>query len=69
MWNALQNCFKIPELRKRILITIGIIALCRLAQNIPCPGLDPTNLNKLFEQLTHMPLEHPSSSSELQWLL
>ncbi len=51
MWNALQNCFKIPELRKRILITIGIIALCRLAQNIPCPGLDPTNLNKLFEQL------------------
>jgi preprotein translocase subunit SecY len=48
MIDAFLNCWKIPELRKRILFTLGLIALCRVAQNIPCPGIDPEKLEKLF---------------------
>ena len=48
MVQAFLNCWKIPELRKRILFTLGLLALCRVAQNIPCPGIDPDKLNDLF---------------------
>ncbi|MBP5639893.1 MAG: preprotein translocase subunit SecY [Victivallales bacterium] len=43
-----KNCFKIPELKKRILFTCGIIALCRLVSLIPCPGVNPAGLKDLF---------------------
>ncbi len=43
-----KNCFKIPELKKRILFTCGIIALCRLVSLIPCPGVNPAGLKGLF---------------------
>ncbi len=51
MISAFKNCFKIPELRKKILFTFGIFALCRLSMNIPCPGIDPLALERVFEQL------------------
>jgi len=44
MFAAFLNCWKIPELRRRILFTLGIVALARLGANIPCPGVDPTPL-------------------------
>ena len=46
-----MNCYKIPELRKRLLITFGLVALCRLVCFIPCPGVDPTELAKLLKSL------------------
>ncbi len=46
MFSAFANCWKIPELRKRILFTLGIVALARLGANIPCPGVDPTALTE-----------------------
>ncbi len=51
MWKAFLNCWKIPEIRKRILFTIGVLILCRVAANIPCPGIDMDGLNDLFKQL------------------
>ncbi len=51
MISAFSNSFKIPELRNKLLFTLGIIALCRLAANIPCPGIDPAALERLFDQL------------------
>jgi preprotein translocase subunit SecY len=48
MLSAYANSFKIPELRKRILFTLAIIALCRVAANIPCPGINPNQLAKVF---------------------
>ncbi len=51
MLSAFANTFKIPELRNRILFTFGIIALCRVAANVPCPGIDPVQLQNLFERL------------------
>ena len=34
------NCFKIPELKSRILFTVGVLAICRLAALIPIPWLN-----------------------------
>ncbi len=40
MLSAFTNTFKIPELRQRILFTLGLVFICRLIAAIPLPGLD-----------------------------
>lgn len=52
MLSAYLNSIKIPELRKRILFTFGVIALCRVASAIPCPGVDPQALEALFQTMS-----------------
>lgn len=52
MLSAYVNCLKIPELRKRLFVTFGIIALCRVASMIPCPGVDPQALAELFRSMS-----------------
>lgn len=51
MFSAFLNSWKIPELRKRILFTLGVIAIARIGANIPCPGVDPSTLTKYVEDL------------------
>jgi preprotein translocase subunit SecY len=51
MFSAFINSWKIPELRRRILFTLGIVAIARVGANIPCPGVDPTELNAYMEQV------------------
>ena len=48
--NTFSNCFKIPELKSRMLFTIGVLAICRLAALIPAPGLDAGKLKAFFER-------------------
>lgn len=50
MLSAFANSLKIKELRSRIFFTAGIIILCRLSANIPCPGVDPQALKIYFDQ-------------------
>ena len=38
--NTFGNCFKIPELKSRIIFTMAILAVCRLIAYIRVPGLD-----------------------------
>src|SRR5689334_513975 len=38
--NTFSNCFKIPELKSRILFTTAVLAICRLAAYVRLPGLD-----------------------------
>lgn len=40
MWNALQNAMRIPDLRRRLLITFGLLILYRLGIYITLPGVD-----------------------------
>ncbi len=42
------NAFKIPELRKKILITVLILIVYRLAAHIPIAGIDLVGLRNLF---------------------
>ncbi|MCK5803260.1 MAG: preprotein translocase subunit SecY [Lentisphaeria bacterium] len=51
MLSAYANIARIPELRKRVLFTMGILALCRVSTNIPCPGVDPEALAQMFGRM------------------
>jgi preprotein translocase subunit SecY len=43
-----QNIFKIPELKKRILFTIGLLAVYRVGVHVPVPGIDAVALASFF---------------------
>jgi preprotein translocase subunit SecY len=47
--NTFTNCFKIPELKSRILFTLGILTVCRLMAFIVIPGLDGSALAEYFK--------------------
>lgn len=49
MLQVFQNIFKIPELKKRILITLGFLAVYRFGAHIPTPGVDAQVLTEIFE--------------------
>jgi len=40
MFTAIANAFKVPDLRKKILFTLGIVILYRIGAHIPAPGVD-----------------------------
>ena len=40
MFKGFSNAFRIPELRKKILITLGLVFVCRLISSIPTPGVN-----------------------------
>src|SRR5215467_15811930 len=48
--NTFSNCFKIPELKSRILFTMAVLAICRLQAYIRIPGLDGETLQKFVDQ-------------------
>lgn len=48
--NTFVNCFKIPELKSRILFTVGVLAVCRLISFVRIPGLDGVALSNYFSQ-------------------
>jgi preprotein translocase subunit SecY len=44
-----RNCFRIPELKSRILFTLLVLAVCRLAAIVRVPGLNGGALAAFFE--------------------
>lgn len=50
MLDKFLNIFRIPELRKRILFTMGLLAVYRLGAHIPTPGIDASKLAQFFNQ-------------------
>ncbi len=49
MIEALANAFRIPDLRKKILFTLGIIAVYRVGAHIPVPGVDPGAVKEVVQ--------------------
>ena len=49
MLEKLANVFRIPDLRKRILFTLGLLAVYRLGGHIPTPGVNADKLQQYFE--------------------
>ncbi len=47
MIEAIRNALRIPDLRKKILFTLSIIALYRVGAHIPVPGVDPAAVKDL----------------------
>src|SRR6266511_5215407 len=47
--NTFANCFKIPELKSRIIFTLLLLGICRVIAFIPVPGLDASALRTYFD--------------------
>ncbi|MGC9347806.1 MAG: preprotein translocase subunit SecY, partial [Anaerolineae bacterium] len=52
MIEALRNAFKLPDLRRRMLYTLLILIIFRMASNVPVPGVDRQALNAFFNSAT-----------------
>jgi len=50
MLEKLANIFRVPDLRKRILFTLAMLAVYRLGGHIPTPGINADLLQQFFEQ-------------------
>jgi preprotein translocase subunit SecY len=46
----LGNVFRVPDLRKRVLFTLAMLAVYRLGSHIPTPGVNADRLKQMFEQ-------------------
>ncbi|MBI4313691.1 MAG: preprotein translocase subunit SecY [Candidatus Omnitrophica bacterium] len=51
MLRALANSFKIADLRQRILLTLGLIAVYRIGCYIPTPGINGRALAEFFDRM------------------
>ena len=50
MLEKFLNIFRIPDLRKRVLFTLAILAVYRLGSHMPTPGINAHQLELLFSQ-------------------
>jgi preprotein translocase subunit SecY len=51
MMEQLKSIFEIPDLRKRILFTMGMLALYRLGSFVPTPGINAQAFEQFFQSL------------------
>ena len=47
---AMKDMFMLPDLRRRLLFTLGILVAFRFIAHVPLPGIDLAALSQLFEQ-------------------
>jgi preprotein translocase subunit SecY len=52
MLSAFINIFKVPDLKKKVLFTLGIVAVYRVGTYIPTPGVDGFALSQFLEQIS-----------------
>src|ERR671917_1898021 len=48
---AVRNMFSVPDLRKRILFTLGLLAVYRLGAHITAPGIDRDQLRRVWQEV------------------
>jgi preprotein translocase subunit SecY len=49
-FEALANVFRIPDLRKRVLFTLALLAVYRIGAYIPTPGIDTDRFQAFFQR-------------------
>ena len=47
---SFQNIFKIPELRTRVLFTLGMLVVYRIGSHIPTPGINGEALSEFLQK-------------------
>ncbi len=50
MLEKFGNIFRVPDLRKRLMFTLGLLAVYRLGGHIPTPGINTDKLAAFFDQ-------------------
>jgi preprotein translocase subunit SecY len=48
---AMIDAFTLPDLRKRLLFTLGILVIFRFVAHVPVPGLDQGRLDQMFKDV------------------
>jgi preprotein translocase subunit SecY len=48
---AVRNMFSVPDLRKRILFTLGLLAVYRLGAHVTAPGIDRDQLRRVWAEV------------------
>ncbi len=51
MLKAFANIFKIEDLRKKVIITLGLLIVYRIGAYIPIPGIDSLRLAQIFDNM------------------
>jgi preprotein translocase subunit SecY len=49
-FEALANVFRIPDLRQRVLFTLGLLAVYRLGAHVPIPGINVDAFERFFQE-------------------
>lgn len=49
IFSTLANCFRVPELKSRVIFTLALLAVCRVIAIIPLPGLDGRALTEFIQ--------------------
>src|SRR5271167_3905921 len=50
IWGKMANIFRIPDLRKRVLFTLAMLAVYRLGGHLPTPGVNFLKLEDAFNR-------------------
>jgi len=50
MLQVVRNIWNVPDLRKRVLFTLAMLAIYRVGNHVPTPGINPQALIDFFEQ-------------------
>ena len=61
MLSAFLSAFRTPDLRKKILFTLAIIAIYRLGATLPSPGVSYGNVQKCIDIVEQRRLAAASS--------
>ena len=48
---AVQNMFRVPELRRRIFFTLGMLAIYRLGAHVTAPGINKAQLERVWGEV------------------
>src|ERR671932_1089166 len=48
---AIRNMFTVPDLRKRILFTLGLLAVYRFGAHVTAPGIDRDQLRHVWQEV------------------
>ena len=51
MFSAFANCWRIPELRARLIATVALVFVARIGANIPLPGIDPKDIMDYYHSM------------------
>src|SRR6201996_8455940 len=70
MFEKLANIFRVPDLRKRVLFTLAMLAVYRLGGHIPTPGVNTQALEAFFNSQSgySLGLVHMFSGANLRRL-
>ena len=66
MLEAVRNAFRLPDLRRKLLITLGILVIYRLLAHIPVPGVNTQALQTIFSSNQLLGLLNLLSGGALQ---